>query len=331
MIDAQVFCIAASSSSASVPSLPRQIFTVKSPCSRGGTVRHRSGVRQVRPAWRVFAAVGMRNRPGKGCNCRKWRHWAWSPLPKVPSSQWHRLFRLICALRASDGRSQVQFHWRRAAIYARAEIGQLLQPTTAIKEKAQRDRRIPQTKIGIAINSSWVSPSGLCRRRSGCPATSAVMPKQPVVQPTAVSAMPTVWPPFFHLRSRRRSMRRSVGCGLLMASPACAESVCNAAQHRRADFAARPQRRCPAYRRSRSDRIDIWEFCCQAFGCPICCHCIVGADMSGPRLSGYRAVSCRLRPTCPPLRTHQSAIGPQFFISSAARILIEAAVMMPPA
>lgn len=56
--------------------------------------------------------------------------------------------------------------------------------------------------------------------------TSAVMPKQPVkVQPTAVSATPTDWPPFFHLRSRRRFHAAKLsGCGLLMASPACARA-----------------------------------------------------------------------------------------------------------
>lgn len=55
--------------------------------------------------------------------------------------------------------------------------------------------------------------------------------------------------------------------------------------------------------------------------------------MSGSRLSGYRAVSCRLQAGhSRPLRTHQSAIGPQFFISSAAqRTPSTAAVMMPPA
>ncbi len=55
--------------------------------------------------------------------------------------------------------------------------------------------------------------------------------------------------------------------------------------------------------------------------------------MSGHRLSGYRAVSCKLRAGhARPLRAYQSIIGPQFFISSAAqRTPSTAAVMMPPA
>ena len=56
--------------------------------------------------------------------------------------------------------------------------------------------------------------------------TSAAMPKQPVkVQPTAVSTTPTDWPPFFHLRSRRRFQATKVsGCFIPIASPACSRA-----------------------------------------------------------------------------------------------------------